>query len=116
VARIVNGMTQMAMRIPYSRSSVTVAAPLRRRLRGAAMAAAFMVGSATVKTENHHRYADRGVALTPVTSEPLWAAPAPAATASPWTGGSTGTPATAATLYGAITGTSQRAGFVYQAG
>jgi len=106
-------MTQMAMRFPYPRTSFS-AAPLRRRLRGAAMAAAFMVGSATAPAGDPHRYADRGAALAPTTSEPLWTAPAP--TAAEWSRADepAGTPVTAATLHGAIHGTSPRRGFVHE--
>ncbi|WP_328470414.1 hypothetical protein OHA21_04490 [Actinoplanes sp. NBC_00393] len=108
-------MTQMAMRFPYPSTSVSAEAPLRWRLRGAAMAAAFVVGSATASGHNPPGYADRGVASTPATAEPLWTAPSPADPASTWADEPVGAPATAALLHGAITGTSRMRGFVYRA-
>ena len=61
-------MTQMAMHLSYPAARCrTTSAPLRWRLRGAAMTAAFVLGAGAVSLPATIGYGDRGVAQAPAT-------------------------------------------------
>ena len=73
-------MTQMAMHLSYPAARCrTTSAPLRWRLRGAAMAAAFVLGAGAVSIQIPIGYGDRGVAQAPATATGTTAATVPTA-------------------------------------